>query len=61
MSSHKISKRMILRTFHLPIDGYLPDSGYPNILRLQKSGFAEHLTRDLYGAGSMATACSSNR
>ncbi len=38
-------------------DGYLSDSGNPYILWLRDSGIAEHLTRDLYGTGSTATAC----
>ena len=38
-------------------DGYLSDSGNPYILWLRDWGIAEHLTRDLYGTGSTATAC----
>ena len=39
------------------LDGYLSDSGNPYILWLRDWGIAEHLTRDLYGTGSTATAC----
>jgi hypothetical protein len=42
-------------------DGYLSHSRTPNILWFRKSGCARHLIRDLYGAGSTATACSSSR
>lgn len=37
--------------------GYLPHSGSPYMLWSGDAGIAEPLTMDLYGTGSMATAC----
>ena len=42
-------------------DGYLLDSGNHYRLWFQKGGSGEGLTRDLYGTGGTATACSRSR